>query len=170
MAGFTSRSMSDLGPLIAAWDEAHREMGIALENIPAEDVWKRAHPRLLSVGEIVGHVAFWQAVSTLGGGSPEPDPSALPIQSPLISQAFRYYTQNVDQPVHLALDGQQLAQELAKIHAAAKRALATTNLEDPHPNWGTWGGLLQYQVFHVAYHTGQVYSVRHILGHETEDN
>jgi len=25
-------------------------------------------------------------------------------------------------------------------------------------------------VFHVAYHTGQAYSVRHLLGHETEDN
>ncbi len=43
--------------------------------------------------------------------------------------------------------------------------------DDPyHVQWETWGNLVQYQVFHVAYHTGQIYSVRHLLGHETEDN
>jgi uncharacterized damage-inducible protein DinB len=45
--------------------------------------------------------------------------------------------------------------------------------EDPLPRYGgmdTWGANLRYMVFHVAYHTGQIYSARHFLGHETPDN
>jgi len=163
--------MSTLTPLIEAWDEGHREFAIALDNLPDADLWKRAHPRLLSVGELAGHVAYWQAVWTMGGGNDRPELSEFSIASPLLDHAFRYYTTHVDQPVELDLTTAQVVNEVARIHEAAKAAAAQREKDDSYPGqWGTWGNFVQYQAFHVAYHAGQVYSVRHLLGHETEDN
>lgn len=163
--------MSTLAPMIAAWDEAYREFAIAFEGLKDDDLWKRPHPRLLSVGEIAGHVAYWQAVWTLGGGNDRPDLDSLAIASPLVHEAFRYYTATVLKPHSLELNSEQVLAEVARVHEAAKQAVATRDAEEAYPGqWGTWGNLVQYQVFHVAYHTGQVYSVRHLLGHETEDN
>jgi hypothetical protein len=163
--------MSTLIPLIEAWDEAHREFAIALGDLPDADLWRRAHPRLLSVGELAGHVAYWQAVWVMGDGDPRPDLDRLPVQSPFLAPDFRYYTSSVDQPAQLALGPAQVLEEVMRVHEAAKAVVAEKGKDDPYPGqWGTWGNLVQYQAFHVAYHTGQVYSVRHLLGHETEDN
>jgi uncharacterized damage-inducible protein DinB len=161
--------MSTLAPLIEAWDEAHREFAIALGNFPDEDLWKRPHPRLLSVGELAGHVAHWQAVWTSGAGD-RPKLEELAIKSPLLHEGFRYYTTSVDAPFELSLSPAEVMEEVKRVHEAVKQKLAAVGKDDPHEQWGTWGNLIQYQVFHVAYHTGQVYSVRHLLGHETEDN
>jgi hypothetical protein len=162
--------MSRLDTLIDAWDEAHRELAIGLGGVTDEDVWKRAHPRLLSVGELVGHVAHWQAVWIMGGGSDRPDIGELPVQSPLVGDGFRYYTSSVDRTVSLDLNAADLLAELARVHDAAKQYVLARR-DEPYPGqWGTWENLVQYQAFHVAYHTGQIYSVRHLLGHETEDN
>lgn len=163
--------MSALATLIDAWNEAHREFAIAFEGLPAEDLWKRAHPRLLSVGELAGHVAYWQAVWTLGGGSDRPDLSLFPLQSPLLDHGFRYYTSQVEAPFQVALDPAQVFAEVTRIHEAAAAQAQGRELESPFPGqWRTWGNFVQYQAFHVAYHTGQAYSVRHLLGHETENN
>ncbi|HLK14675.1 MAG TPA: DinB family protein, partial [Fimbriimonadaceae bacterium] len=152
--------MSTLTPLVEAWDEAHREFAIALNGVPDADLWKRAHPRLLSVGELAAHVAYWQAVWALGGGNANPDLATLPIQSPLLDAAARYYTTNVDHAFVAPLGTSQVLAEVARIHEAAKAVAAAHEKDDPYPGqWGTWGNLVQYQAFHVAYHTGQAYSV-----------
>src|SRR4051794_32948527 len=104
-------SMSTLGPLMDAWDEAHREFAIALGDFPDEDFWKRPHPRLLSVGELAGHVAYWQAVGALGGGNAKPVLDQLPIKSPLLDHAFRYYTINVDLAAKADLSAPQVLEE-----------------------------------------------------------
>jgi len=47
------------------------------------------------------------------------------------------------------------------------------DLESSAPGWPpnqTYGAFLTYAAFHVAYQTGQMYSVRHLLGEETPDN
>jgi uncharacterized damage-inducible protein DinB len=163
--------MSDLALLVEAFDEAHREFQIALDKIPDGDLWKRPHPRLLSIGELAGHVALAQAIWMLGTGDWKVELSEIPLQSPLLNDGFRYYANAVDKAVCLPLDTLQLADEVQRIHRVARSIVADKNKEDLYPGqWGTWGSLLQYQVFHVAYHAGQIYSVRHLLGHETEDN
>ncbi len=157
--------------LIEAWDEAHGEFAIAFGGLSDEDVWRRAHPKLLSVGEIAGHVAYAQAVWTMGGGNHSPDLAKLPIESPFLQQAFRYCTSSVDHPYALDMGSAQVLEEVARVHEAAKDTVAGKEKDEPYPGqWGTWGNLVQYQAFHVAYHTGQAYSVRHLLGHKTEDN
>ncbi|HTQ11102.1 MAG TPA: DinB family protein [Fimbriimonadaceae bacterium] len=163
--------MSTLTPLIEAWDEGHREFAISLGGISEEDLWKRPHPRLLSVGELAGHLAYWQAVWITGGGDASPDLTRLPVRSPLVDEAFRYYTTQVDHPFRLDLNAEQVLAEVQRIHEIAKAAAEGKGKDDPYPGqWRTWGNLVQYQAFHVAYHTGQAYSVRHLLGHDTEDN
>lgn len=163
--------MSALTTLIEAWDEGHRELAIAMANFPDEDLWRRAHPRLLSVGELAGHVAYWQAVWTLGGGNDRPDLEQLSVKSPLLDHAFRYYTTNIENDFKVDLTAAQVLEEVERIHEVAKAVAVSKEKDEKFPGqWGTWGNFVQYQVFHVAYHTGQVYSVRHLLGHQTEDN
>ncbi len=163
--------MSTLNVLIEAWDEAHREFDIALAGLSDADLWQRAHPALLSVGELAGHIAYWQAVWITGGGDHKPDLDSMPVKSPLVNDAFRYYTTSVDHPFELKMGTVEVLAELNRVHEAAKASVAGLEKDAPYPGqWGTWGNVVQYQVFHVAYHTGQAYSVRHMLGHKTEDN
>lgn len=163
--------MSNLAPLIAAWDEGHRELAISLSDFPDQDLWKRPNPKLLSAGELAGHIAYWQAVWVGAEGKDRPELDSLSIKSPLINHAFRYYTTNVETAVALNLSSQQVLEELMRVHNEVKSVVQSKQIDEPYPGqWRTWGNLVQYQVFHVAYHTGQIYSVRHLLGHATEDN
>ena len=101
----------------------------------------------------------------------KPDLETLPIKGPFIDNAFRYYTGTVEHPFSLPMDAKQALEELMRVHEAAKAFVASKEKDEKYPGqWETWGNLIQYQAFHVAYHCGQVYSARHLMGHETEDN
>lgn len=158
-------TMPNLDLIIKALNTAHWELGEAFKNLPDEDVWKRAHPSLLSVGELAAHIAYWEARSILGEGA---------IESPICEKAAQYYTINAPAPFQLPLKAEEVYAELTRVHDACKNQITENprDSEDPNPNregW-TWGMTLEYQAFHLAYHTGQIYSVRHLLGHQTEDN
>ncbi|MGE0002439.1 MAG: hypothetical protein AB7F50_01695 [Fimbriimonadaceae bacterium] len=151
-------------PLVKVWEMGYFELGEALAALPDADVWTRPHPKLLSVGEIVAHLVYWEA-----NDFPKASDASL-----LVTEAARYYTSNIEAPLVLDIGGQQLHSEANRNFEACKAAfLATPRSEDePNPSrkeW-TWRQTLEYKSFHVAYHTGQVYSVRHLLGHETVDN
>lgn len=155
--------MKDIDALFADWDTAHWEFTLAFEGLADEDLWRRADPRLLSVGELAGHVAYWEsryATEALAG-------------NPLADQRFGYYTHQVGGPVRLELGVAALLEALKGVHAAAKEAIAAhPDLDAPFPPQPemTWAQKVKYSVFHVAYHCGQAYSVRHLLGHDTTDN
>lgn len=156
--------MADLALLVKAWDTAHWELGEAFKGLQDGDVWVRPHPRLLSIGENVAHLAYWEALK-VGGDKAE---------SPLREAGARYYSTNVDAEVKLDFGADALCAEHQRLHKLAKEVLLSEakDSEDPCPyhEGATWGEVLEYQVFHVAYHTGQIYSVRHLMGHETVDN
>jgi uncharacterized damage-inducible protein DinB len=44
--------------------------------------------------------------------------------------------------------------------------------DSPAPGFGgfTYREALKYASFHVSYHTGQIYTARHLLGEQTPDN
>ena len=44
------------------------EVKFAFEGLADGNVWKRPAPGLLSVGELAGHIAFWEAVRLAGDG------------------------------------------------------------------------------------------------------
>jgi hypothetical protein len=163
--------MAKLDLLIKAWDEGHREFAIATEGLSDDDLWKRPHPKLLSVGELAGHLAYWQAQKATGhlpAGSPKK------IEGILVDPVFSYYTTEVSHPVELKIGVAEMLKELMRVHDEAKNVVLELdpNASDPIPgeSRATWGFYLEYMSFHVAYHTGQAYSVRHLLGHETTDN
>lgn len=156
--------MANLDLLIKALDTAHWELGEAFKGLPDEDVWKRAHPRLWSVGEIATHIAYWEDLNATGGTS----------ESPFLKEYARYYTPSLDAPLVMDFSAEALYREVERVHENVKAALVAGELDgatpNPHrPGW-TWHQAVEYMAFHVAYHTGQIYSVRHLLGHETEDN
>lgn len=156
--------MATLDLLIKALDTAHWELGEAFKGLPDSDVWKRPDPRLLSVGELAAHVAYWEAKSFFGDD----------FESPLALNAARYYTSNVAEPFELPMGATAVHGEVQRVHEAAKAAFLAHphDSEEVNANRGdwTWGFTLEYQAFHVAYHTGQMYSVRHLLGHHPVDN
>jgi DinB superfamily len=151
------------------------EVKCAFEGLADENVWKRPAPGLLSVGELAGHIAFWEAVRLAGEG---PDPAKCGVRSPLIDARFRYYPATIATPPseeHRAMTAEQVCREVLRVHAEAlaqfKALNPDANARIPGcPTGFTYGEYLQYAVFHLAYHTGQMYSARHLLGEEPPDN
>lgn len=144
-------------------DSAIWEMSEAFDGLRDEDVWVRAHPRLLSVGELAAHVAFGE-IRWL-------HPT---LESPLALEDAGYYLNSVDHPLTLDMGAEALYAEIKRVHEAVKAHLLATrpDLEATLPgrdDW-TWGYALEYMAFHIAYHTGQMYSVRHLMGHDTANN
>src|SRR5438105_11820658 len=150
------------------------EAKFAFEGLADENVWKRAAPGLLSVGELAGHHAYWEAVRLAGDGE---DLAKCGVKSPLIDTRFRYYPLTIATPPseqHLAMTAEQVCNELLRVHGEAVAHFKALNPDpdtripgEPH---FTYGEYLKYAVFHLAYHTGQMYSVRHLLGEEPPDN
>jgi hypothetical protein len=164
------------------------EVTEAFKGLADENVWKRPAEGLLSVGELAGHIAYWEAmrlagegqeVSLMGEGQEaEAEQTKSLVSSPLVDPRFRYYTTTLATPPseeHLAMTAEQVSSELLRVHQEAVAHFKALNpdMDSPVPGWPsgwTHGASLKYLVFHVAYHTGQMYSVRHLLGEETPDN
>ncbi len=160
--GYHQAMDAKIEALVKAWDEGAWEFTLVFEGLSDADLWKRAHPGLLSIGELAGHVAYWDAVIVQGG-----------VESPLNDKAFGYYPDQLAHEVRKNLTVAQVLEELKNVHDAAKaEVMKVTDLDEKVPwrdDW-TWGACLRYRVFHVAYHCGQAYSVRHLMGHTTTDN
>lgn len=161
-------------------EEGYYEVKFAFEGLADENLWKRPAEGLLSVGELAGHIAHWEAVRLAGevGETLKPDLAKCRVISPLIDHRFRYYPMTIATPPseeHLAMTAEQVCSELLRVHnesVAHFKALSPDLDSCPPgcpPNY-TYRAFLKYLAFHVAYHTGQMFSVRHLLGEETPDN
>lgn len=149
--------------LVKAWSTGQWEFSLVFEGLSDEDLWRRAHPSLLSIGELAGHVAYGEIVMLPEGA----------IDSPFNDKQFDYYPRQVANEVRLDMTVAQVVDELKKVHDVAKAQVAQVKDFDEKVPWRddwTWGGCVEYRVFHVAYHCGQAYSVRHLMGHATTDN
>src|SRR5215831_13883825 len=84
------------------------EVKFAFEGLADENVWKRPAAGLLSVGELAGHIAYWQAVKLAGEGE---DLAKCRVSSPLIDPWFRYHPTTKETPPseqHLAMTAEQV--------------------------------------------------------------
>jgi len=159
-------------------EEGYYEVKFAFEGLADEKVWQRPADGLLSIGEIAGHMAYWEAVKFAGEGGKPPDLAKYHVSSLLIDRRFSYYPTTLAKPPsedHLAMTSQQVCSELVRVHNEAIAYFKSLNpdLDSCPPGWPpnySYRAFLTYAVFHVAYHTGQMYSVRHLLGDETTDN
>lgn len=156
-------------------EDGYFEVQFAFEGLTDEKVWTRPHPKLLSIGELAGHIAYGEATRLAGEGE---DLSKCRIQSPLIDARFWYYPTSLDATLgeeQFSMTAQQVYEELIRIHQECIVQFKALNPAPDTPIPGcrsgfTYGTYLDYAVFHIAYHTGQMYSVRHLLGDETNDN
>ena len=160
-------------------EEGYYEVKEAFGGLADENVWKRPAEGLLSVGELAGHIAYWEAVKLAGeGGKPEPDLAKCRVSSLLIDLRFSYYPTTIATPPseeHLAMTAEQVCSELLRVHkeSAAYFKALNPDLDSCSPGWPpnyNYRAFLSYAAIHVAYHTGQMYSVRHLLGEMTPDN
>jgi hypothetical protein len=160
--------------------EGYYEVTFAFEGMADENVWRRPAPGLLSVGELAGHVAYWEAVRLAGGvgADGKPDLAQCKVSSPLIDHRFHYLEPTLAQPPtdeHRAMTAEQVCRELVRVHeesVAHFRAL-NPDLESTPPGYPanyTYRAFLTYAAFHVAYHTGQMYTARHLFGETPPDN
>lgn len=162
---------------LAALEEGYYEVKFAFEGLADENVWKRPAKGLLSVGEMAGHIAYWEAIK-FAGEKGAFDPAKCQVVSPLIDPRFRYHSTNIEiYPLeeHLAMTAEQVCSELLRVHNESIAHFKALNPDldacPPGDSEGyTYRMFLKYAAFHVAYHTGQMYSVRHLLGEETPDN
>lgn len=156
-------------------EQDYFEVGEAFKGLADENVWKRPAEGLLSVGELAGHMAYWEAVRLAGEGE---DLARCRVSSPLLDPRFRYYPTTIANPPseqHLAMTAEQVRSELLRVHNESVAHFKSLNPDTDSripgcPTGFTYGEYLKYAVFHNAYHTGQMYSVRHLLGEETPDN
>ncbi len=170
-----------LETLIGGLELGFFEVTEAFKGLADENVWKRPSIGLLSVGELAGHIAYWEAVR-LGCEATEqdlrPDLTKCNITSLLVDHRFRYYPDTLNttpSTLQLSMTSAAVCQELLRIHQESVALLRALNpdLTSPVPWWqpgSNYAEYLRYATFHVAYHTGQMYSVRHLLGETTPDN
>ena len=164
---------------LAVLEEGYHEVKFAFEGMADENVWKRPAEGLLSVGELAGHIAYWEAVRLAGEeGEPQADLAKCRVSSLLIDHRFSYYPETIATPpskAHRTMTAQQVCSELVRVH---EEAVAYSKALNPDmdscppgcPPNHTYGACLKYLAFHVAYHAGQMYSARHLLGEGTPDN
>src|SRR5947209_5232436 len=76
-------------------EEGYYEVKFAFEGLADENVWKRPAAGLLSVGELAGHIAYWEAVRLAGEGE---DLEKCRVSSPLIDNRFGYYPTTIATP------------------------------------------------------------------------
>ena len=155
--------------MLDALEMGYFEVTEAFRGLRDENVWKRPAPGLLSIGETAGHVAYWEALRMAGEGT---------LQSPLLDERFRYHPATLAAPPseqHRAMTAEKVCAELVRVHQESVAHLRASN-PDPDsavpndPSGFTFREYLKYAVFHIGYHTGQIYSARHLLGEETPDN
>lgn len=165
---------------LAVLDEGYFEAKVAFEGLADEHVWERPADGVLSVGELAGHIAYWEAIRLAGvdEADSEPDLALCRVHSPLIDPRFRYYPASLATPPseeHRAMTAEQVCAELLRVHAESVAYFRESN-PDPNstppgqPAGQTYDAFVRYLAFHVAYHVGQMYTARHLLGETTPDN
>ena len=164
---------------LSVLDMGYFEASCAFEGLKDENVWRRPASGLMSVGEIAGHVAYWQAVQLAGeNGDPLPDPSRCQVASPLIDRAYAVPSSAVLLPLaqqNLHMTTSQVWDELSRVHQQSVAYLRELNPNpmSQAPTWSpkhTYGWLVEYAAFHVAYHVGQIVTVRQLLGDPAPEN
>src|SRR4026208_2003350 len=97
-------------------EQDYFELGEAFKGLKDENVWKRPAPGLLSVGELAGHMAYWEAIRLAGEGE---DLAQCKVTSPVIDPRFRYYsstTETAPSDQHLSMTAKQVHDELLRVH------------------------------------------------------
>ncbi|MBL8061049.1 MAG: DinB family protein [Chthonomonas sp.] len=158
----------DLSTLLKLWDTAVWEFSLVFEDLSDEDVWRSPQAGVPSVGVQACHLA--RSENSSFGQS---------VESPLDIDGMGYFPYDPKAPLPIHLAAAEVFAEYERVHKAAIAWIHARGfaLSDPYENpkfenheGMTWGDRIEYMPFHVAYHTGQAYMARHIMGHDTTEN
>ena len=165
----------ELRCILELLEQGFYELKFAFEGMDSINLWRRPAESILSAGEIAGHLAYWEAVRLAGEGE---DLSLCNVKSLLVDNRFRYFSHNLPSeisPELAAMSPEDVWFELQRVHAESLQNLDLINPDTDakipgDPSGFTYKQYLQYAVFHTAYHCGQIYTIRHLLGETTPDN
>lgn len=167
----------EVAHLIEAWHWMYFETNLVLGGIAAEHLHVRPAPTLLSISEHLAHVARSEAsivLRYLGGQSPE-----TWTHSPLLHGVFGWPPTMLESPVSHMLTPftvEGITTEYLRCHEHCYQMAQKLSLSSDHSFSDDWDRVvtvrdrLRIAAYHVAYHHGQIYSVRHLLGEETPEN
>lgn len=149
----------------------------ALDGVEPSHLHVRINPQTLSISEQVAHIAYCEALGVFGFLD-ERSQDEWPVESRLLQPTFWYPPEMLNSPIHndlVTMDLSAIKSEWQNVHrsvVARLRELEQT-VDAPMPKaWApdkTVGGHLRYLSYHVAYHVGQIYLMRHLLGETTPE-
>ena len=153
------------------------ETDLAFGGLAEPNVHRRPGPGLLSVSEHVAHVARSEAsiINRYLFGQPAEEWADCLFREKL----FGWPPTMLERPVHPELaqmSGKEVMDEYLLQHSRCYALAKTLTMRPDHVFSDDWERVktlrdrLRIAAYHVAYHTGQIYSARHALGEETPEN
>lgn len=164
--------------LIDAWDWSYVDFDLAFEGMSYETLHRRLSPNSISIVEIAAHTVYSEASIILRYllGIPKEawgdhfwlrDPYGWP---PRILETDPH-------PDLLAMSVDEVRQSWRDHHQRFHRRLESFDLAAGHRFHDEWSEAapdvetrLRFAAYHVAYHIGQIYTIRQIAGENTPDN
>jgi hypothetical protein len=164
--------------LVDAWDWSYVDFDLAFEGLSVETLHRRPSPVSISIAEIAAHTAYSEASIILRYllGIPKEewgedfmlrDPYGWPprvMEGPPLPQL-------------LAMSVEEVKGAWIGHHRSFVDRLALFDLSADHRFTDEWADSapnvetrLRFAAYHVAYHIGQIYAIRQVLGEETPEN
>lgn len=163
--------------LVEAWHWMYFETDLVLGGIHPDHLHQRPAANLVSISEHLAHVARSEAsiiFRYLLGQEPKDWP-----ESPLFHERYGWPPTMLECEINAELAAfslNDLAEEYARCHDLCYQAARQITAPADHSFSDAWdrvttvGDRLRIAAYHVAYHHGQIYTVRHLLGEETPEN
>jgi hypothetical protein len=170
--------VTEVETLLSCIESAYRDARLAFSGIREENLHRRPSPTVLALSEQASHIAQCEALILLGGLLQKPPPE-WGITSPLLHERYDYPPRALAHPIPdalLKLSPGEIYPEMERVHRYVMEALKGFNRQAEEVILAPWGEewsvreYLSYAGYHVAYHIGQVYCIRHFFGEETPNN
>ncbi|MBX3097915.1 MAG: DUF664 domain-containing protein [Fimbriimonadaceae bacterium] len=168
---------SEVHQLIEAWHWMYFETDLVLGDVKEENLHRRPAPNLLSISEHLAHVSRSEAsiFCRYIAGQPDEEWQTSVMTKPI----FGWPPTMLEHPVDTELtefDLPSITGEYLRLHEHCYRVAQTIELGPDHRFDDSWERIktlrdrLRIAAYHVAYHAGQIYTVRHLLGEDTPEN
>ena len=167
----------ELRCLIESWHWMYFETDLVLGGVKEENLHRRPAPNLLSISEHLAHVARSEGSIICRYLAGESDSEWQ--TSVLTKQVFGWPPTMLESPTDAELASMSLheiATEYLALHDRCYQLALTLDLAPDHVFDDAWDRVtsvrdrLRIAAYHVGYHAGQIYTVRHLLGEETPEN
>lgn len=174
---YTEGMDQEVRHLVEAWHWMYFETDLVLGGVHAEHLHRRPAPNLISISEHLAHVARSEAsiVCRYLAGQADHEWHTSVLRKPIFGWPPTMLESDVD--VELAsMDLDALKGEYLRLHEECYALALTLDLSADCEFQDGWDRVtsvrdrLRIAAYHVGYHAGQIYTVRHLFGEETPEN